>query len=240
MSVLDQGSIHERCDLKRSLDEVIQLHLARYQFVADFVQEKTVLDIACGTGYGSELLAQHKAKKVIGVDLSKETILENQKKYVRDNLIFQTGNAERLNFPDNSFDVVVSLETIEHLKKRDQFLSEIARILRPIGLLILSTPNKEATLRSKFWPKPLNPYHLIEYKKGQLERLVKKHFNQIEWFGQKRIPKKNLSYLIERVFNRLFKNISPNNPSNPQIIFFPKESNQDVCIFVLKVRLPKK
>ncbi len=116
-------------------------HLHRYALAADICGGKDVLDIASGEGYGSNLLAQA-AKTVIGVDISTEAIDQAKAKYVRPNLRFLRGAADAIPLDSSSIDVVVSFETLEHHDKHEEMLSEIKRILRPNGLLIISTPDK--------------------------------------------------------------------------------------------------
>jgi len=158
-------------------------HLHRYALAIQLVKEKTVLDIASGEGYGSNLLAFH-SKAVIGVDISSEAVLHSSKKYVRDNLEFRQGSADNIPLPDNSIDVVVSFETIEHHDKHDEMLFEIKRVLRPNGILIISSPDK---LNYSDLPKYSNPFHIKELYKEEFEFLVKRFFSYVVFFNQKSI-----------------------------------------------------
>ena len=90
-------------------------HMIRYGLAKRFVQGKTVLDIACGSGYGSDILAKAGAKKVIGMDVDEDALNGARKKFVYDNLEFKKGNG--LNLGEYGFDVVISFETIEHLQE---------------------------------------------------------------------------------------------------------------------------
>ncbi len=119
-------------------------HFQRYLSVCEFVKGKDVLDAACGEGYGSKILSDY-AKSVIGIDIDLETVERAKNKYKSvGNLQFLQGSVEKLEVEDDSIDVVISFETIEHVdeKIQESFLSEIKRVLKPNGFLIMSTPNK--------------------------------------------------------------------------------------------------
>jgi 2-polyprenyl-3-methyl-5-hydroxy-6-metoxy-1,4-benzoquinol methylase len=114
--------------------EISYEHWHRYLFAKQFESGKVVLDIACGKGYGSYFLSTF-AKKVIGINVSQETINYASSKYVRDNLEFRTGLASNIPIENAIFDVIISFETIEHIIEADQlvFLTEVKRLLKPSG-----------------------------------------------------------------------------------------------------------
>jgi len=147
-------------------------HLVRYELAARLAAGKKVLDIACGTGYGSNILAQAGAEKVIGMDRSAEAVAEAKKNYQKINLEYKEGDAENIKEADKSFDLAVSFETIEHLQDADKYLAEIARVLSAEGLFLVSTPNREV-----FGQK--NPFHLKEFTRGEFEAILGKYFNNI-------------------------------------------------------------
>jgi len=158
-------------------------HLNRYIFAKKFIKNKIVLDLACGTGYGSFELAKSGAKKVIGGDISKETIDYACKKYKRKNLSFFQMDAKNTNLVDNSVDVLVSFETIEHIPNYEKFLMEAKRVLKSGGLFICSSPNKVIT--SPFTRKPINTFHIKEFKINELIKIIRHlNFKDIEAFGQ--------------------------------------------------------
>lgn len=160
-------------------DEIYLEHMNRYLFASQFAKEKIVLDIACGTGYGSNLLAEAGAKSVTGMDISEEAINYSKNKYHSKSLEFQVGDVEKIPLEDKKMDVVVSLETIEHVdrKKQQLFLTEVERVLKEDGLFVVSTPNPLV------YPKG-NPFHVAELSKDEFRNLLGKHFKYVEIFYQ--------------------------------------------------------
>lgn len=158
-------------------------HIQRYELLQDFVKGKRVLDAACGEGYGSLLLSRN-ATSVQGLDISSESILNAQTKYGRENLKFVTGSIDLLPFEDDSFDIVVSFETLEHVNEDTQlrFLQEIRRVLTNEGTLIISTPNK------KFYsdiPKYSNPFHVKELYKEEFVQLLGRFYGNVNIASQR-------------------------------------------------------
>lgn len=161
---------------------LLKEHKIRYLFVKKFVKDKIVLDIACGNGYGSSILANSGVKFVYGIDNSKKAVDYASKHYNQKNINFALGNAEKIKLNNKSADVIVSLETIEHLKFPNQFLKETKRILKSNGILILSTPNRDVSYED-------NPFHLREYTLPQLNSLLS-DFSKKEYYGQRPVYKK--------------------------------------------------
>lgn len=161
-------------------------HLARYEFAAQFAKGKNVLDVACGTGYGSELLAEAGAIHVSGVDIAPEAVEHAREFYHHPNLAYHVADAIDLSiFAEHQFDLVVSFETIEHLSDIPRFLREVHRMLRPGGLFIVSTPNGAlARLKDQLTGKPSNPHHRIEYRPGQFRRALGRLFRIESLHGQ--------------------------------------------------------
>jgi GT2 family glycosyltransferase/ubiquinone/menaquinone biosynthesis C-methylase UbiE len=157
-------------------------HVHRYLYASRLANDKVILDIASGEGYGSAILAAH-ASKVIGVDISPEAIEHARGQYRRDNLEFRVGTCSEIPLDDASVDLIVSFETLEHHDQHDKMLAEMKRVLRPRGLLLLSSPDK---LHYTVETRRLNPYHVKELYKSEFEALLSKHF-------------KNTAYLAQRV-----------------------------------------
>lgn len=141
--------------------EVYLWHIGRYIFASNFISSKDVVaDVACGVGYGSYLLAKKGAKKVIGVDISKDAIDYAKARYLNksNNIEFLVGDATNMPINSSEIDVLVSFETIEHVKNPDALFMEYKRVLKDHGTLILSTPNKYISLKKHVE----NPYHVNE------------------------------------------------------------------------------
>jgi ubiquinone/menaquinone biosynthesis C-methylase UbiE len=162
--------------------EIWHEHWHRYHFAAPLVAGLDVLDVACGEGYGSALLASS-AAKVIGADIAPTAVEHARERYARvANLEFRQADCAALPFAAASFDAVVTFETIEHIEAQEAFLDEIRRVLRPDGLLILSCPNKaEYSDRRGF----TNEFHVRELYRPELERLVTSRFVHALWYGQR-------------------------------------------------------
>ena len=184
---------------------IAEEHLARYNFAKKFAGGKVVLDIACGTGYGSDILASSGAKQVIGLDNSAVVIKEAGRKYQSSNLKFFTGEASKINWSDNYFDLVVSFETIEHLANYRQFLEEIYRVLKKDGLLIISTPNRHLVSCYLIYRHPFNKFHKIEFSKNQFINIIKKKFAILDIYGQRTVSKLLTPYLIRKPLEKIFK-----------------------------------
>jgi SAM-dependent methyltransferase/glycosyltransferase involved in cell wall biosynthesis len=157
-------------------------HVHRYAFCRPLVRDKVVLDVACGEGYGSAMLAAH-AARVIGVDVSEQAAAHARDRYIDlPNVEFRVGDATRLDLPAAHVDVVVSFETIEHLEEHDQMLAEIVRVLKPRGLLILSSPDKRTYSDE---PGYHNEFHVKELYRDELTALLGRHFKHHELLGQR-------------------------------------------------------
>ncbi|MDO8669413.1 MAG: methyltransferase domain-containing protein [Candidatus Buchananbacteria bacterium] len=175
-------------------------HLQRYHFAKNFSNHKIVLDIACGTGYGSQIIKSGGANHVIGVDISSEAIDYAKNKFNNDHIEFVCRPADDLPFNKAYFDLVVSFETIEHLddKTRNNYLKELYRTMKEGAQLIISTPNKLVTSPRR--DKPRNKYHFREYKLNELKDILTKNNFQIKSiYGQRQI-KKIFSYFLVRKF----------------------------------------
>ncbi len=155
-------------------------HAARYIFALPYVKNKTVLDIACGTGYGLVLLKE-KATRVTGVDVHPQAAKDAKAECGKLASVL-LGDGLNLPFVGESFDVVTSFETLEHLHDRARFLAELKRVLKLDGLLVLSTPNAKYT--NPINGKPRNPFHIFEYTPEGLREEIERQFVIVEFLGQ--------------------------------------------------------
>jgi ubiquinone/menaquinone biosynthesis C-methylase UbiE len=157
-------------------------HWHRYHFAARWCEGKRVIDAACGEGYGTALLARH-AAHVTGVDISAEAIAHARRRYASlANAEFIEASCTALPLADASVDVAISFETIEHIAAQAEFVSELARVLKPEGVLVLSCPNKlEYSDKRGF----TNEFHVRELYRGELQALVAARLPQIAWYGQR-------------------------------------------------------
>ena len=163
------------------LDKTAMEHLHRYAICLNLVKNKKVLDIASGEGYGSFLLAKE-ASQVIGVDLAQEAINHAKAAYPKENLQFLQGSILKIPGPDHFFDVVVSFETLEHVSDHEQTFAEIKRVLKPDGILIISTPEKSVYSDKVNYS---NPFHEKELYEWELRGLISRYFENAIVIQQK-------------------------------------------------------
>ncbi len=150
-------------------------HVAAYEWIAERCAGLRVVDLACGEGYGSDILAD-RAAEVIGVDANPEAYEHARLRYRRPNLSIRLGLVEDF---DEEADAVVLLQTIEHIHEPDQLLERIARIA---PLAYISTPNR-LTLAPPGAEKSENPWHLREYTQAEYRELLEPHFASVEMLG---------------------------------------------------------
>jgi len=167
-------------------EHILAEHLARYRFARVHTFGKSVLDVACGSGYGARLLAESGTTNVVGVDASEDAVAFGRRRFSHPRLAYLRADAERLPFREASFECAVCFETIEHASDRRALLSELARVLTPRAVLLLSTPNRR--IASPWWPltrRPANPHHHYEYTRAGLRREVLPWFEIEEEWGQR-------------------------------------------------------
>ena len=162
---------------------IAKQHIQRYAYARRFVMGKRILDIACGTGYGCPVLLNSGAKSYTGIDVSTRAIDLAHKRFGQfDRVHFQAADAQKEDlFQPNSVDVAISFETIEHIKKYDQFLSSLHHALVPGGTLVISSPNRavsnpSGSLRSK----PNWEHHEQEWLLDEFKILLASHGFEVQ------------------------------------------------------------
>lgn len=162
--------------------EIRQEHLHRYSWCLAALAGKDVLDIASGEGYGSAAMAAV-ARSVVGVDISPEAIAHARVQYAGlGNLDFRQGSAVSMPLPDSCVDVVVSFETVEHLREQEQMLAEIRRVLRPDGFLVMSSPNRLVYSEKAGHH---NEFHVRELDFEELSVLLATQFPAVRFVGHR-------------------------------------------------------
>lgn len=150
-----------------------QEHIARYLFAAQLTRGKSVIDIGCGVGYGSQRLAQLGAKSVYAFDLSDDAVQHAKLHYSHPKLKFEVGNAETFSVK-SKFDVAVCFELIEHVRHADKVLERIKLALKPDGVLIMSTPRALERFRTHF--------HEHEFSYEEYHQLIADYFPNVDFY----------------------------------------------------------
>ncbi|WP_270562937.1 class I SAM-dependent methyltransferase [Clostridium beijerinckii] len=154
--------------------------LQRYKFAGRYIKEQdSVLDIACGSGYGTKYVFDKITSNIIGADLSKGAIQNNKEKYP--NIEFTVQDATKTTFTEKKFDVILSMETFEHipLDLLDNYLCEMNRLLKENGIFICTTPQNDNG------DIPLVPWHVKEYSLKEFKEILSKHFYLEKVYGSK-------------------------------------------------------
>ena len=163
--------------------DLLNEHLCRYRFAEFLVENKVVLDIGSGVGYGSQILAA-KASSVIAVDLSEEAVHYAGNEYPGNNIHRIVGDGHDLPLASGSVDVVVDFELIEHLHRQKDHLLELGRVLRPNGFVIISTPNRIFYTQER---NQVNPFHTHEFDFQEYVSFLKPTFGCVRLYFQNHI-----------------------------------------------------
>jgi SAM-dependent methyltransferase len=160
--------------------DLLNEHMARYAFATRLSRRKHVLDAGCGAGYGSAELART-AASVLGIDRSAEAVAFARAEYPAPNLRFEEGDCCALPVPNESIDLVVGFEVIEHLEDWRGFLREARRALNASGQFIVSTPNKLYYSESRRRAGP-NPFHVHEFEFDEFRAELREVFPHVSLF----------------------------------------------------------
>ncbi len=153
-------------------------HLVVYEWIAAQLDGLRVIDMACGEGYGSAVLARA-AATVVGVDANPEAHEHARARYLAPNLRFAR---ELVDVFSEEADAVVFLQTIEHLERPGAVLDHFRSLVGGRGPVFVSTPNV-LTLAPAGAPRSDNPWHVHEYRLAEFEKLCRDHFPSVEIHG---------------------------------------------------------
>lgn len=158
-------------------------HVHRYQEMLPHLgAADNILDLACGTGFGSNILAGYTKGIVVGGDIAADAIQDCNRIWKKDNLRFEVLDGTKLPYDDNFFDKIASFETIEHTTQYREMISEFLRVLKPGGIAFISTPNFPVNSPSG---KVTNPYHTQEFTYDELQHILTGIFPAVKITGQK-------------------------------------------------------
>lgn len=168
----------ERIDPERFDTREEYLLYLRHRFAYEYAKLRirpadAVIEVGSGEGYGTNLLSE-RAARVVGLDIDRATVEHASKKYASEKVRFALYDGSAIPFPDSTFDLAVSFQVIEHIRDDAGHVAEICRILKPDGILVLTTPNRNYRLRPG--QKPWNRFHIREYDPQQLEATLRKSF----------------------------------------------------------------
>src|SRR3954452_13780331 len=153
-------------------------HLAVYEWIGERVWGRRVVDLACGEGYGSAVLAR-RAASVVGVDANPEAFEHARLKYTTGSVTFERDMIETWR---GDVDAVVFLQTIEHVQDPDAVMAHIRELIGEHGIAFVSTPNL-LTLAGPGEEKSGNPWHVKEYRADEFRALCEAHFGAVDLFG---------------------------------------------------------
>jgi glycosyltransferase involved in cell wall biosynthesis/SAM-dependent methyltransferase len=153
--------------------KMYQEHIARYSFAAQVSAGKRVLDVGCGVGYGSHLLARAGADEVLAFDISEAAVAHAREFYAHPRIKHFVGSAEDL-FLAAKFDLITCFELIEHVNRQHRVLEQLAAALSERGMLVISTPRRLGTRRSAFHTRELELY--------EFSNLLRTYFTEIRYF----------------------------------------------------------
>ncbi|TAH40367.1 MAG: class I SAM-dependent methyltransferase [Bacteroidetes bacterium] len=169
-------SSHERAHHDEANNVTYQRCQYAYEFAVAYIEGKKVLDVGCGNGYGTALMAKS-AREIVGLDYDAETVEQNKKAYSSlSNITFKQAFIPPIPFEEASFDVITAFQFIEHIESRKEFLKECLRVLRPGGILLVTTPNALKSLAR-------NPFHVHEYTFSEMDAELKSLSTNFELQG---------------------------------------------------------
>lgn len=210
--------------------KLLNEHLARYNLAGKYVKGKIVVELGCGLGYGTKTIVQKGAKKVYGIDIDIKAIEFAKKNYSHHLITYINRSATVTMLSKSTADVVIAFEILEHVPNPEELISESMRILKPGGILILSTPNRDTSLRD-------NPFHLKEFTFSDLNLLLN-GFKKREFFGQGKVLVHLIrfyQYLILRVRYSFFKRFFYFRPWEGYRIYPLLKKSKSNCVYFIVI-----
>lgn len=190
---------HERAHKTEEDNVIYQRCQYAYEFAIPYIENKNVLDIGCGLGYGTASMAKY-ASHITGIDYDEKTIIQNNNTYNSiKNITFKSSKVPPLPFSDNTFEVITAFQFIEHIAAQEMFLKECLRVLVPNGKLLVTTPNTKKSFAR-------NPFHIKEYTFKEMEDHIKPITPNFELLGLQGNDKVNSYYKAnQKVVNKILK-----------------------------------
>ena len=167
-------------DIKVGVAETTYDRITRYRFAERYIKGKKTIDLGSGAGYGTRSLSKL-AENILGIVASEEAVAEAARCYEAPNLRFEAGDVTDLPYPDKSFEAAVSFEVIEHLERPEALVEEALRLLKDDGVLVVSTPDKQAYSNDRNYA---NPDHLKEMYPLEFQEILKRHFRHVQIYRQ--------------------------------------------------------
>lgn len=161
------------------------MHVRAYDEAVSRAEGRDVLDLGCNSGYGTLRLAVV-ARSVVGVDVNAAAIDAARQRQGAERATFRVIDGVALPFPDGAFDLVASFQVIEHIDDPGPYLAELARVLRPDGVALLTTPN--AAIRLDPGMAPWNRFHVREYRAAELPAVLAPYFGRVQVLGMQAPP----------------------------------------------------
>ncbi|UXC89785.1 methyltransferase domain-containing protein [Sphingobium sp. RSMS] len=214
----------ERFDPGEQRGRIAYEHLHRYAICQDQVRGKRVLDIACGTGYGSAILASA-AAEVVGIDISAEAVGIAQSRFSLPNLTYQIADCFALPFADGAFDIVVANEMIEHVADHEALIREAKRVLATDGALLVSTPNKPVYNRFR----TPNVFHISEVDLAEFARELQAQFAHVQLTGT-RMALVSMAFGLDDKAHASGKGVAKIYGSDMGLSGRPQVDNRDVAL----------
>jgi SAM-dependent methyltransferase len=203
-------------------------YLHRYAYAAQFVQNKKVLDLVCGEGYGSHLLARS-AELVVGIDSDANAIKHASNKYIRRNLQFKIGSLKEVPIEGNKiFEVIICFDAMENLEDHSNLLEEVKRLLTLGGLLIISTPNRWAHIND---PQLKNPLHGHGLYLDDFKAVLQKHFGHVKFLGHSVYCNSNMWPIFSEDKTSVVEYVVERNAN--EFVFVEREKKRPLYVIAL-------